>query len=303
MSRLSNVSNSDLTLAGELQMQIDDVNPAHAGTQIVVRIVETRAEGLIQGTFDVVPPGSAAAPAHVGFGVFHKGLTYINAFPPTSPPNHFHVDATLYIADGGDANGDGQVGYQDIANLIDRFTQADDPPDRTWTDGDTAGGPIGRGDGNVDIQDVNDLLANFTVDPGPADPGTATAEYNYVTNEWTVSVDSVMSWALISEGQFLQSAAPGVYDALPAGGAGNLASANDNTIGEGNFDGPMTYANVRLGQLTEPDVAVDRIRLQYVNGFGGQKLVGTISVVPEPGSITLLVCGAVAGLIWWRRRR
>lgn len=28
-----------------------------------------------------------------------------------------------------------------------------------------------------------------------------------------------------------------------------------------------------------------------------------VASVPEPGSITLLVCGLVAGLIWWRRRR
>ena len=28
-----------------------------------------------------------------------------------------------------------------------------------------------------------------------------------------------------------------------------------------------------------------------------------VASVPEPGSITLLVCGAVAGLMWWRRRR
>ncbi len=28
-----------------------------------------------------------------------------------------------------------------------------------------------------------------------------------------------------------------------------------------------------------------------------------VASVPEPGSITLLVCGLVAGLIWWRRRK
>ncbi len=28
-----------------------------------------------------------------------------------------------------------------------------------------------------------------------------------------------------------------------------------------------------------------------------------VASVPEPGSITLLVCGMVAGLIWWRRRK
>ena len=32
-------------------------------------------------------------------------------------------------------------------------------------------------------------------------------------------------------------------------------------------------------------------------------IAATISAVPEPGSITLLVCGLLAGLICWRRRR
>ncbi len=31
--------------------------------------------------------------------------------------------------------------------------------------------------------------------------------------------------------------------------------------------------------------------------------VASSEAIPEPGSITLLVCGLVAGLIWWRRRR
>ncbi|NQU26563.1 MAG: PEP-CTERM sorting domain-containing protein [Candidatus Nealsonbacteria bacterium] len=26
-------------------------------------------------------------------------------------------------------------------------------------------------------------------------------------------------------------------------------------------------------------------------------------LIPEPSTITMLVCGAVAGLVWWRRRR
>ncbi|HEY4761189.1 MAG TPA: SUMF1/EgtB/PvdO family nonheme iron enzyme [Thermoguttaceae bacterium] len=36
----------------------------------------------------------------------------------------------------------------------------------------------------------------------------------------------------------------------------------------------------------------------------GSSLVGfRVASVPEPGSITLLICGAIAGLIWWRRRK
>ena len=28
-----------------------------------------------------------------------------------------------------------------------------------------------------------------------------------------------------------------------------------------------------------------------------------VASVPEPGSITLLLCGAIAGLLWWKRRK
>jgi len=38
---------------------------------------------------------------------------------------------------------------------------------------------------------------------------------------------------------------------------------------------------------------------EYVSGSVGFR----VASVPEPGSITLVVCGAIAGLIWWRRRR
>lgn len=37
--------------------------------------------------------------------------------------------------------------------------------------------------------------------------------------------------------------------------------------------------------------------------FEGFYLGFRVASVPEPGSITLLVCGLVAGLIWWRRRK
>jgi len=37
-------------------------------------------------------------------------------------------------------------------------------------------------------------------------------------------------------------------------------------------------------------------------GWGYGNLGFRVARVPEPGSITLLVCGAVAGLVWWRRR-
>ncbi|MGA2795947.1 MAG: SUMF1/EgtB/PvdO family nonheme iron enzyme [Thermoguttaceae bacterium] len=45
-------------------------------------------------------------------------------------------------------------------------------------------------------------------------------------------------------------------------------------------------------------------RADHHSWFGGGDNTGfRVAEVPEPGNITLLVCGAIAGLIWWRRQR
>ena len=295
----------DTFLGGTLTLVPRGVDASQIGTTVTRSIVSSQGEAALMESFATVPPspdGPADPPSvgHLGLGVFHRGVTYVEEVGAITS-----VDVELEIARGGDGNADGNVDGQDIQTLIINFNVPGDPADRNWLDNDTAGGEFGRGDGFVDGQDITDLITNFTGDGGPTEPGTARAEYNRLTNEWKVSVENVMSWTLISEGQFIGSEANGAYDSLFVGGPPNLVSANANTIGEGSFATPMTYADVRLGQLIEPDTAIHRITLQYVSSFGGEKMEGTIHVVPQPSTLILLCVGAagLAGYGWRRRRR
>jgi len=298
--RIISIGDPHLHLAGTLAVEVLGVDPAEIGTDTMRRIVNVTGEGVIFGQFAPVPAG------HLGLGVFNRGVDYVQTIPQVPPPEgpaYASVDLQMYVATGGDANGDGRVDDQDVANLIANFSRQGDLPDRDWPRSDTAGGSDGRGDGNVDGRDINDLISQFTDNPGTAEPGTAGAEYNPVTNEWLVSVEGVMSWALIGDGRFLGSEVAGVYDRLPLGGAPNLVSANANTVGEGSFDAPMTYVDVRLGQLTEPGADVGQVTLEYVSRFGGERTLGTITVVPEPSTLILLTTGALALIVYRRRRQ
>ncbi len=303
MSQLANAGNSDFKLQGELQYRVEGIDAADEGKDVSVTIVTALSEGVIQGTFDVVPPGSTATPAHIEAGVFHKGLTYHDAFPPTTPPSYFSIETTLRVAQGGDANGDGRVDGQDITNLITNFSRPGDPADRNWLKSDTAGGIFGRGDGNVDGQDITDLISNFTGDPGPATDGTAAAEYNPATGEFRIFADGVMSWSLISDGDFTDAGLAALSDVLPLGDASNLASLNENTVGEGGFGGTMSYADVALGAIVPAGTNPSRLTLQYVTGFGADPQIGPINVVPEPGTLAMLLAAALGAILVWRRRK
>jgi len=305
-----NVGDFDAHLAGELQITpigVGNVNPMDPGNNLgshTYTLMSAVDEGVLLGQFEPVPVG------HVGLGVFNRGVTYGLADPndpPEDPPGGYRsVMADLFIARGGDGDGDGRVDGRDINTLIAEFSSFGDPPDKTWTDNDTAGGPLARGDGRVDGQDINDLIANFSpTDPGPAAPGTAIAEYNPATGEFIISVGSVMSWNLQSDGLFTQEGLLGVQDILPLGEGFTLVSANPSTVGEGAFGSQMTYTDIHLGPLVLPGTDVSEFTLEYVAGFGSPKEYGTITVnvIPEPGTVVMLLSG-LFGLLWfWRRRR
>ncbi|HUT09345.1 MAG TPA: LamG-like jellyroll fold domain-containing protein [Thermoguttaceae bacterium] len=326
--QLVNVGDLETYLAGKLQLTpigVGNVNPLDPGNNLGLHsypLVTAVAEGVLHGQFDPPPPviTDPTDPnydrekhlGHIGLGVFDHGLTYELADPndpPVDPPGGYRsVTADLFIAKGGDGDGDGRVDGRDINTLIAEFSQFGDPADKNWTDNDTAGGPpLGRGDGLVDGQDINDLIANFSpADPGPAAPGTAIAEYNPATGEFIISVGSVMSWNIQSNGLFTQEGLLGVQDILPLGQGFTLVSANPSTVGEGAFGSQMIYTDVNLGPLVLPGTDVSEFTLEYVAGFGSPKEYGTITVVnviPEPGTVAMLLSG-LFGLLWfWRRRR
>jgi len=322
--RIVNVGDLEIFLAGKLQLTpvgVGNVNPLDPGNNLghqTYTLLGTAGEGVLYGQFDPPPPviTDPTDPnydrekhlGHIGLGVFDRGLTYELADPndpPVDPPGgYLSVKSDLFIAKGGDGNGDDLVDGRDINTLIAEFSAFGDPPDKNWTDNDTAGGPLGRGDGVVDGQDINDLIANFTTaDPGPAAPGTAIAEYNPATGEFIISVGSVMSWNLQSNGLFTAEGLLGVQDILPLGEGFTLVSANPSTVGEGAFGAQMTYTDVRLGALVPPGTDVSEFTLEYVAGFGLPKEYGMITVIPEPGTMIMLLSGAI-GLLWfWHRRR
>lgn len=183
------------------------------------------------------------------------------------------------------------VDGQDIDTLLANFGRTD----ALFQDADT------NGDHTVDGRDINTLISNFSGVIDPPSEGMAVAQYNPATGEFAVSADGVMSWTLLSEGQFTGTGLGGLSEILAREGESNLVSANANTIGDGNFDGPVSYSGVSLGRLTDPGCDPGVFTLEYVTGRGGQRLQGTISVVPEPSTVVMLL-GAVVGLYLWQRR-
>jgi len=295
----------DAYLPGKLGLQVIDVAAAAVGTTSTYTILTAAGPEGVGAVFDEVPamhvPGAGTA-GHLGLGVFHGGVRYVDEVEPGGPAGAV-VD--VYNATGGDGNGDGAVDGQDITRLITHFSRPGDPADRTWTENDTAGGTTGRGDGNVDGQDITDLISSFTGDPGPGPPdggtsGSARAEYDPATGEFTVWADGVMNWTLNSDGLF---GGPGLDVAgglLADGGPAHFVSANGNTVGEGTFDGWLFYAAVSLGSLTKPGTDADRFTLEYVDRFGGGVRHGEIHVVPEP-AVSMLLAGALI-LLWIGRQ-
>ena len=182
---------------------------------------------------------------------------------------------------------------QDITTLIINFNRRD----ALFHEADS------NGDHIVDGQDITALITNFSGNAKVSNVASASAEYNPTTGEFAVSVDSVMSWTIRSEAQFIH-ADPGVLGgALPADDGWSLLSANENTIGEGRFDGPISYADVSLGRLAAPGTAAEQFVLEYVGTYGAEPQIGAIHIVPEPHAVATALTALLALMIYRRRCR
>jgi len=281
-ARVAVTGNAQLRSGSTLDLQVVGV-----GSPGLSRHTILSAGGGIFGSFSTVPPihvPGAGPTGHLGQGVFHRGLNYEGRVGPSDPAAVVSVD--LFVAPAGDADGDGLVNDSDVAIFQAHFN-GDDPqaaPAFTWTDGDTSGGATGRGDGYVDGQDLNALVAHLG--GGGGSGGSAAARYCPATGEFAVSVDSVMSWTLASNGRFLDSTYAAVLDRFAGGDASELPSANENTIGEGTLTGRIGYPDmVYLGHLVQPGTSPDAVVLQYVTDLGNPQQWGTITVTPDPPTV------------------
>jgi len=325
--RLVGAEGTELLLGGQVRIEtlgvaLDEKGcPIHRGLHTYTIVDATAPDAAILSRF--VEPVLITDPhdpdydrqrhlGHLGFGVFNRGvspenpggLTYHAIDPQDESAGYSQVTADLFIARGGDYNGDGAVDGLDAITLLEHYEGNHFRPTtgHDWTQGDTIGGRTGRGDGMVDGRDLIDLLANFgRTDPGPTAGGTAEARYDPSTGEVTVSVDNVMIWGLFGEGEFTGSDLIGFGDALPPRPHA-LVSANENGVSEGTFDGLLSYRDVKLGKLVEPGTDPAELSLEFVVGFGRQRLQGTITVVPEPASGAMLLGAMLAPWWFWRRQ-
>ncbi len=102
------------------------------------RVVDNPGTGAIGADVGVGESFAAVEPAiseHVGEGSFLQGVEYTT---PVDFDNIIGVDVELFIAKGGDTDGDGKVWLEDWLNFRPNF-DATGSPGLDWTDGDFDG--------------------------------------------------------------------------------------------------------------------------------------------------------------------
>jgi len=149
----------------------------------------------------------------------------------------------------------------------------------------------------------NDTESTYDFSGGTAEaPGSTAADWkdrpvNYVTYDGDGGTDGIGPDYYHTEvGEWENSKSP--YDTFDQGG--NVWEWNEALID--------SYRGLRGGSLDDASDGGGDLQGSYrrCNGYPPMEAhtVGfRVASIPEPGNITLLLCGAIAGLIWWRRRK
>ena len=141
------VSGAILELGGTLKITATGRTTfSNFEAEAVRRVVDVTATGAIGAegggmSFAAIEP---AISEHVGQGSFLQGVEY--ATPGVGFENIIGVDVELFIAKGGDTDGDGKVWLEDWLNFRPNFDSTGSPG-LDWTDGDF------DGDGRVWLSD------------------------------------------------------------------------------------------------------------------------------------------------------
>jgi formylglycine-generating enzyme required for sulfatase activity len=124
-------------------------------------------------------------------------------------------------------------------------------------------------------------------------PGNTLPDSGNNANHYNGDFLDTTNW-LSPVGVFVDSPSPyGTYDQ-----GGDVYEFNETNIDGvhrglrgGDWDDPGYYLASSSRFYDNPD----NVGADSTNGF-------RVASLPEPGSITLVVCGAIATLVWWRRR-
>ena len=187
-----------------------------------------------------------------------------------------------------DFNLDGRVDHADISVLTDNFGRSD----ALWQESDSSGDHV------VDGLDMIGLTREWTGVPGPSVAGSATAEYDPVTGEISVSVENVLGWILVSDALMTGSADAA---AVLGSAADTLVTDNADRVGEGRFFGPFGYDRVELGPVAWPGRHAADFALWYSTALGEPHQIGIVLAVPEPNCTVMIAAGlALLLLLRWR---
>ena len=203
------------------------------------------------------------------------------------------VTVTLKALVSGDADLSGKVDSDDASIINTNWLQSG----KNWFTGDF------DGNGDVDSDDASEISANWLVEADAPVAGTATATYDADTGEVRISADSVSQVGIRSDSHGLGT---GTINWL------NTFTLHEDSLPErvietligANIPGPTFSTNWEdFLFFTAPSGIAEgefdfQVRYQAV---GGEVTFGDVEYIPEPGTLVLLVIGAL-GLLVWRRR-
>ncbi len=124
--------------------------------------------------------------------------------------------------------------------------------------------------------------------------GTSGTGWNYYGYDETFATDPFGPWNVGSGSEELN----GTYDMM-----GNIWEWLESPYSDPTY-GAVSTRGLRGGNWDYYPYSLEVSERSGSSPSIEGVLVGfRVASVPEPGSITLLICGLVAGLIWWRRRK
>ena len=191
-------------------------------------------------------------------------------------------DVALLLTSKGDANLDGSVNGIDATALISGWGTGG----KVWTQGDF------NYDDDVNGIDATALISNWTGDPGPAPESSVVVEYDVTTGEIIVSANGVINWSVESASGGLSGETPN-FGALPG-----LPTDTPAYIGLSTIFSPQNFTDQSLGLVAAP--GLQDLQVFYQTQLGQTPIAGTLVVVPEPMTLSVL---AIGGLLAIRRRR
>ncbi|HUT12109.1 MAG TPA: hypothetical protein VMY42_16525, partial [Thermoguttaceae bacterium] len=286
--QVSGATNGTLEAGGIVQLggtlEIQPVGVEGIVPEALITATIITSSGHVLGEFDTVPPvhGFRRGPeGHLGIGVFHRGTEYVGRLTPDGPASAVAVD--LFVAETGDANGDGYVNGLDINIVLSNVSQPGEPADRSWVRGDMVDGPIGRGDGYVDQADLDALLAHFAPSAGNGESGAPTVTVT-IDDEPAEMVDRHVFYNNSDYDLSDAAANPRDDDAIAAGKSalmpGEIASPGNYTSYHRGINGVMVdVANLPAGITPDAD------DFEFLIGNGED--LSAWQPAPPPGAVTL----------------